>query len=105
MLVDVVLMDVYAGEGQKEQLPPLLLAMGAGGARIAVHAEFFPSLLPCEGAFSGVVDSLVQETFSGGKPLDSQINMVLLWDKYTKDGYSGRVWRPKSTPVEEDTFA
>ena len=33
-----------------------------------LRKELFPSLLSCEGAFSGVVDSLIQETFPGDKP-------------------------------------
>ena len=39
---------------QEGQLPLCLLPWGAGGARIAFHAQIFPSLLSCEGAFSGV---------------------------------------------------
>ena len=42
---------------------------GAGGARIALHTEFFPSLLSSEGAFSGISDSLVENCY-GGKPPD-----------------------------------
>ena len=45
----------------------------AGGARIALHAELLPSLLPSEGAFSDVVDGLIQENFSGGKPPDPKL--------------------------------
>ena len=58
--------------------------MGAGGARITLHAELTPSLLSSEWAFSGIVDSLVQETFSGGKPPDSQIIIVLLGNQCSK---------------------
>ena len=47
----------------------------AGETRIVFHAELFPSLLSFEWAFSGVVDSLAQGNFSGGKP---QLNMLLL---------------------------
>ena len=64
--------DAYAGGGQVGQLPPLLSSMGAGGARIALHTEFFPSLLSSEGVFSGISDSLVED-FSGGKPPDPRI--------------------------------
>ena len=53
---------------------------GAGGARIALHTQLFPALLSSKGAFSGIVDSLVQETISGGKPPDPLINIVLLGD-------------------------
>ena len=59
--------DTYTG-GQEGQLPPLSLSMGAGGARIVLNAELFPPLLSSEGAFSGIVDSLVQENFSGASP-------------------------------------
>ena len=51
-------------------------AGGAGGARITLHTKLFPSLLSCKGPASGVVDSLVQENFSGGKPPDPQLHMV-----------------------------
>ena len=54
-------------------------AGGAGGARIALHTEFFPSLLSSEGAFSGISDSLV-ENFSGGKPPDPQVTVDSLGD-------------------------
>ena len=33
----------------------------AGGTRIALCAELFPTLLSSEGAFSGIVDSLGKE--------------------------------------------
>ena len=36
---------------------------GAGGARVALRTEFFPSLLSSEGAFSGIADSLLQVNF------------------------------------------
>ena len=39
--------------------------------RIALHTEFFPSLLSSERAFSGIVDSLVYKNFFEGKPPDS----------------------------------
>ena len=53
----------------------------AGGARNALHIELFLSLLSSEGAFSSIVDSLAQDSFSGGKPPDPQISMVLLRDQ------------------------
>ena len=40
----------------------------AGGARIALHIELFPPLLPCKGALFGVVNSLTEENFSGENP-------------------------------------
>ena len=61
---------------QEAQLPSLFSSMGAEGARIALYVELFPSLLSCEGAFSSIVDSFVQETFSGGKPPDPQLVVV-----------------------------
>ena len=63
---------------------------GAGGVRIALRTEFFPSVLSSEGAFSGIVDSLVLENFSGGKSPDPEIDNVLLGDKYTKHCSSGK---------------
>ena len=39
---------------------------GAGGAGIVLHTEIFLSLLSSEGASPGILDSLVQENFSGG---------------------------------------
>ena len=62
--------------GQEGQLPPLPSSMGAGSARFALCAALFPSLISCEGAFSGVVDSLVAANFSGGKSPDPQVNVV-----------------------------
>ena len=50
---------------QEGQLPPMPLPWGA---RIALHTELFPFLLSCQETFSGVVDSLVQENFSGASP-------------------------------------
>ena len=41
------------------------LGRGAGGARISLRTELFPSLLSFEGALSGVVDCFVQKRFSG----------------------------------------
>ena len=42
--------------------------VGVRKARRALHTKFFPSLLYSEGAFSGVLDSSVQEKSSGSKP-------------------------------------
>ena len=35
--------------------------LGGGGARITLHAELFPSLLPYKGKLSGIVGSLIEE--------------------------------------------
>ena len=67
--------------------------MGAGGARIALYTKLFPSLLSAEEAFSNIVDSLVQETFSGGKPPDPHIIVVLLGDQFIKHGSSGKEFK------------
>ena len=48
----------------------------AGGATTAFRADLFPSLISCEGAFSGVVESLELKTFSGRKPRDPEVGMV-----------------------------
>ena len=72
--------NAYAG-GQEGQLPPLPSSMGGtGGARIALHTEFFPSLLSSKGAFSGILGSLVQENFSQGKPSDPYVAIDSLRD-------------------------
>ena len=60
----VTLKDAYAG-GQKGQLLPLPSSLGA---RMALYTEQFPPLLSYEGEFCDIVDSLVQENSSGGKP-------------------------------------
>ena len=54
--------------------------LGAGGARVTLHTEFFPSLLSSEGAFSSIADRLLQLNFSGGKPPDPQIPIESLGD-------------------------
>ena len=61
-----------------------------GGARIVLHTELFPSLLSSEGAFSDIVDRLPRESFSGGKPPDPQITIVLVGDQYIKHRSSGK---------------
>ena len=43
-------------------------ALFHGGAKIALNAELFPSLLSCGGAFSHVVDSLVLKIFLEASP-------------------------------------
>ena len=54
--------------GGRRAAAPLPSSMGAGGARIAFHTVLFSSLLSSEGAFLSIVDSVVLENFSGGKP-------------------------------------
>ena len=73
--------------------------LGGIGARIALHAELLPSLLPSEGAFSDVVDGLIQENFSGGKPPDPPITVVLLGDKYSKHCPSGKELEDQNLPL------
>ena len=46
--------------------PSALLRGGQEGQVFALCAALFPSLISREGAFSGVVDSLVATNFSGG---------------------------------------
>ena len=61
-------------EEQEGQLPPLPSSICAKGKNV-LHTDLFPSLLPCEEAFSSVVDSLVQEKFLGQVP-DPLLSMV-----------------------------
>ena len=63
---------------QEGQLSPLLSFTGGRRARVALHTELLLSLLSCKGAFSGVVDSLVKEKLSGGKPPDPHLIVLLL---------------------------
>ena len=72
---------------------------GAGGARIALHTEFFPSLLSSEGAFPGIADDLVPEYFSGGKPPNPQSAMASLGDQYTRHSSSGKEFRNQNLPL------
>ena len=51
---------------------------GAGRARIALHTKLFPSLQSAEEAFFGIVESLVQENFSGGKPQTTKLSLYYL---------------------------
>ena len=53
--------DAYAGGQEGQELPSVL--------------NSFPSLLSAEEAFSGIVDSLVQENFSGGKPQTPKLSL------------------------------
>ena len=62
----------------------------AGGAILAPHTELIPSLLSSEGAFSGIVDSLVQENFFWGQATSPQIFIVFLGNQYTKTYSSGK---------------
>ena len=70
-----------------------LIHAGAGGTRIALHTVIFPSLLSAEEAFSGIIDSLVRENFSGGKPPDSHIILVVLGDQCIKHCSSGKEFK------------
>ena len=97
--VSVEYRDAYAGGCMRGSYPLCPHPWGAEGARIAL-----PSLLSSEGAFSGTSDSLLQETFTGGKPPDPQTTIQSLEDKYAKYYSSGRVYKPRSTPVEEHTY-
>ena len=54
-----------------------------------------------EGAFSDVVDGLINKTYSGGKPPDPQITMVLLGDKYSKHCSSGKLFEDQTYPCGE----
>ena len=56
----------------------------------------FLSLLSAEEAFSGIVDSLVQESFSVGKPPDPQILLVLLEDQCIKHCSSGKEFKDQN---------
>ena len=72
------------------------------GGRRGIHTELFPFLLPSEGIFSDVEDGLIQENFSGGKPPDPEIAIVLLGDIYSEHCYSGKELEDlKPTPVVE----
>ena len=49
----------------------LILGGTDRGARLTFHTELFSSILSSEGAFSCIVDSLVQENVSGTSPQTS----------------------------------
>ena len=76
--------------GRRGSCPLCPHPCGAGRARITLHTELFPSLQSSEVAFSGIADSLVQGNFSGGKPPDPHIVVVLLGDQYIKHCSSGK---------------
>ena len=61
--------------------------------------ELFPSILSSERAFSCIVDSLGRRNLSGGKPLDSQISIVLLGDQHAKNCSSGKSLKTKYLPL------
>ena len=86
--------DAYAG-GKTAALSALIHG-GAGGAKIALHTELFLSLLSAEEAFPGIVDSLVQENFSGGKPPDPQIIVLVLGDRCIKYCSSGKGFKEQN---------
>ena len=71
----VMIRDAYAGGGRMGSFPLCPHSWGAGGARIALHTELFRSLLSAEEASSSIVDSLVQETFSGSKPQTPKLSL------------------------------
>ena len=48
-------------------VPSALIHGEAGRARVALHTELFPCLLPLQGAFSNIFNSLVQENFFCGQ--------------------------------------
>ena len=57
--------DACIWGGQEWKLPPLPSSMGgAGGARIALQTELCLSFLSYKGAFSGILNSLVEENVS-----------------------------------------
>ena len=87
--------DAYAG-GRRGSCPLCRHSWGAGGARIALHTELFPSLLSAEEAFFSIVDSFVQGNFSGGTPPDPQIIIVLLRDQCTKHCSSGKEFKDQN---------
>ena len=78
--------------------------MGAGGARIVLHTELFPSLLSAEEAFSGIVDSLVQDNFSEGKPPDPQIIVLLLGDQCIKHCSYGKEFEEQNLALWRNIY-
>ena len=91
--------DAYTG-----RCPLCPHSWGAGGARVALRTELFPSLLSAEEAFSGIVDSLVQENFSGGKPPDPQIIVVLLEDQCIKHCSSGKEFKDQNLALWRNIY-
>ena len=81
--------DDYAGGSAAA--PSVFFHVAGGGARIALHIGLFPALLSCEGVFSGVVDSLVQENFLEADPQTlTLIDITQPRDQYTKHRPSRR---------------
>ena len=70
--MESIVRGAYTG-GQETQLSPLSFSMGGKRGR---NIELFPYLLSCKGAFCGIVDSLIQENVSEGKPPDPQHDIV-----------------------------
>jgi len=62
--------DAYAGRARRAAAPLFPHSWGAGGARIALHTEFYPSLPSYKTAFSSIVDSLIHKDSSVGNPPD-----------------------------------
>ena len=87
------------GAGGTAVPPPS--SIGAGGARISLQTELFPTLLSSQGAFSGILDSLVQEISLEQAP-DPQITVVLLGDQYIKLRSSGK--ESKSTHAKDHIY-
>ena len=80
------------------------LGGGEGGARIILHTELFPSLLSAKEAFFGIVDSLVQENFSVGKPPDPQIVILLLGDQCIKHCPSGKEFKDQTPSLWRNIY-
>ena len=64
--------------GRRGSCPLCLLPWGAGGARIALNADIFTSLLSCEGAFAGILGSFFMKTFLGAGPQTPNLS----WYRY-----------------------
>ena len=84
--------------------PFALIHGGAGGARIALHTEFFPSLLSSEWALSRIVDRLVEEAFSWGKPPDPQICIVVLGNQYASHCSSGKDFEDRNLSLWRNIY-
>ena len=61
-------------------------------------------LLSTGEAFSGIVDSLVQETFSGGKPPHPPIVVVLLGDRCSKHYSSGKEFEDQNLAMWRNIY-
>ena len=55
-----------------------------------------------KGVFSSIVDSLVRENFSGGKPQDPHITIMLLVDQYTKHCFSEKEFEDENLLLWKD---